>query len=222
MKKKSLALVVIAVMMVASLATALTLAYFTDTKTAENVFTVGNVKIGLTEPSWPNKDTAGANLPVKANPGVPVLKDPTVANTGGNNAYVRVKVTVDNAADFLAIAAKYEADSNPVTSLADLTKIFAGHDENKWERAAIIQPTTGNDTLTYVYNYKGTLAPGANTGALFTSVTLPSYFDNQDMDKLKDGFKITVVAEAIQADSFGTDAAAAFAALNTQGATAAP
>gem|GEM_PF-6735624 len=45
MKKKSLALIAIAVVMVASIATAYTLAYFTDSKSKENVFTVGDVKL---------------------------------------------------------------------------------------------------------------------------------------------------------------------------------
>ena len=49
MKKKSILMAAIAVMLVAVLVVGGTLAYFTDTKAATNTFTVGNVKINLIE-----------------------------------------------------------------------------------------------------------------------------------------------------------------------------
>ena len=45
MKKKTILVAAIAVMLVAALVVGGTLAYFTDTKSADNTFTVGNVKI---------------------------------------------------------------------------------------------------------------------------------------------------------------------------------
>lgn len=45
MKKKSILVAAIAVMLVAALVVGGTLAYFTDTKAKDNVFTVGNVSI---------------------------------------------------------------------------------------------------------------------------------------------------------------------------------
>ncbi len=201
MKKKSLVLAALAVLMVTSLATALTLAYFTDSKVATNTFTVGNVKITLDEPNW--DENLGEDGSMKADPGVAVLKDPTVTNDGDNEAYVRVLVTVDNAAAFKTALARH--------SITDLATIFAGHDEGKWARAAITEDTTAN-TITYVYNYKTSLPVGDNTGALFNSVTLPAVFNSADMASIADGFTITVVAQAIQADGF-VDAAAGLAAL---------
>ena len=58
MKKKTILVVAIAVMLVAALVVGGTLAYFTDTKSADNTFTVGNVKIDLLESSL-HRENAG-------------------------------------------------------------------------------------------------------------------------------------------------------------------
>ena len=50
--KKKLTLVVTCVVLVAAMVIGGTLAYFTDTKSAENTFTVGNVKIELLESQY--------------------------------------------------------------------------------------------------------------------------------------------------------------------------
>lgn len=84
MRKKTVLLAAIAVMLAAIAAVGASLAYFTDQKTAMNTFTIGSVKIELTEPGW--KD--GAQL----TPGIPAEKDPTVANTGLTPCLVRVRV----------------------------------------------------------------------------------------------------------------------------------
>lgn len=52
MKKKSILMAAIAVMLVAVLVVGGTLAYFTDTKSATNTFTMGNVKIELLESQY--------------------------------------------------------------------------------------------------------------------------------------------------------------------------
>ncbi|HPX93367.1 MAG TPA: SipW-dependent-type signal peptide-containing protein [Bacillota bacterium] len=81
MKKKSL---VIAVALVAILAIGLvvTIAYFTDKKDVTNTFTVGNLKIDLTEPNFPE-------APPKLLPGTEIPKDPTVKLLAGSeDAYV--------------------------------------------------------------------------------------------------------------------------------------
>lgn len=84
MRKKTVWLAAVAVMLAAILAAGASLAYFTDQKTAQNTFTIGSVKIELTEPGW----TDGAKLL----PGIPVEKDPTVTNTGLVPCLVRVQV----------------------------------------------------------------------------------------------------------------------------------
>ena len=61
MKKKTILVVAIAVMLVAALVVGGTLAYFTDTKSADNTFTVGNVKIDLLESSLHRENAGIAN-----------------------------------------------------------------------------------------------------------------------------------------------------------------
>lgn len=56
MKKKTILVAAIAVMLVAALVVGGTLAYFTDTKSADNVFTMGNVAITLDETDVSNPD----------------------------------------------------------------------------------------------------------------------------------------------------------------------
>lgn len=61
MKKKTILVAAIAVMLVAALVVGGTLAYFTDTKAAKNTFTVGNVKIELLESSLHRENAGYAN-----------------------------------------------------------------------------------------------------------------------------------------------------------------
>lgn len=100
MKKKSILMAAIAVMLVAVLVVGGTLAYFTDTKSATNTFTVGNVKIDLNEqqkgknglePFEQNKQL----VPGKSNDGNAVSKIVTVTNTSKDNAawvWVELKI----------------------------------------------------------------------------------------------------------------------------------
>lgn len=89
MKKKivSLALVVALI----AIAAVGTLAYFTDTTDAKtNTFTVGNVDIELTEPSWTENDTHTLM------PGTSYAKDPTITVAEkSQDAYVFLKVDMN-------------------------------------------------------------------------------------------------------------------------------
>ncbi len=193
MKRKWI-LVAGAALLVSVMAMGLTLAFLRDQKQVTNTFTVGNVKITLTEPLWEQPETV--------EPGVAYAKDPTVTNVGANDAWIRVNVTVSDWAAFQTAAAAH--------GLTDLGAIFGGHDEALWTRAAIIE--NADDTVTYSYYYNTILAAGATTGALFTSVTVPALFTSEEMEALGNDFSITITADAIQASGFLTpaDAFAAF------------
>lgn len=66
-----------------------TMAYLTDSETATNTFTIGQVKIDLEEPEYAKlTDTQKKNLV----PNQIVAKDPQVENTGVNDAIVFLKV----------------------------------------------------------------------------------------------------------------------------------
>lgn len=116
MKKKTILVAAIAVMLVAALVVGGTLAYFTDTKDAKNTFTVGNVKINLIEQQRNEDGSAlvdfkqdkplypivGSAQGEKDKWGMPVAKNYVdkiinVQNTGKSDAYVRVYVAVPTA-----------------------------------------------------------------------------------------------------------------------------
>ena len=89
MKKKIISLCLV----VALGATAViggTLAYFTDvTETKTNVFTSGDVEITLEEPNW----VEGAEHNIM--PDAYFVKDPTITNTGSEDCYVFLDVTLN-------------------------------------------------------------------------------------------------------------------------------
>lgn len=89
MKKKTILVAAIAVMLVAALVVGGTLAYFTDTKTADNTFTMGNVAITLDETNVAEDAPTGSRVDgntYNVYPGQTVTKDPTVTNVGSNDA----------------------------------------------------------------------------------------------------------------------------------------
>ena len=123
MKKKSILMAAIAVMLVAVLVVGGTLAYFTDTKAATNTFTVGNVKINLIEQQRKldaagNKTTdlegfqqgqqlypiVGSAQGEKDTLGMPTAKNyvdkmVTIKNTGTEKAYIRAYFAIPSALD---------------------------------------------------------------------------------------------------------------------------
>lgn len=101
MKKKTILVAAIAVMLVAALVVGGTLAYFTDTKSAPNTFTVGNVSIDLNEQQKVENgglvpfDQNKKLVPGKSNDGNAVSKIVTVTNTSkGNDAWVWVELKI--------------------------------------------------------------------------------------------------------------------------------
>lgn len=107
MKKKTILVAAIAVMLVAALVVGGTLAYFTDMKSADNVFTTGGVKIQLNEQQRDGKGgletfqqdkvlypIVGSAQGEKDEYGMPTAKNyvdkmVSVTNTGKSDAYVR-------------------------------------------------------------------------------------------------------------------------------------
>lgn len=196
------------------------LAYFQSSKNLTNYFAVA----GITDPTDPdetinpddlfsikldetditkddNTRTESGNTYTGILPGDTLKKDPTVTNTGKYDAWVRVKVTVTDAADWKAVCAKHK--------ITDLATIFNEFDATKWDReiAEDVNDTT-NNTLTYTYYYKTTVAPGGEA-KLFDSITIPAVFDIEDMSDLST-FQLQITGEAIQAANTGDTAQAAF------------
>lgn len=220
-----------------------TMAYLTSTDTVTNTFTVGNVAIKLDEAPVDVNGAAVSGARVKANeyklmPGHTYTKDPTVTVVDGSEeSYVRMKVTFNNASEIIALCTDPEyADDGPtgVENAYPLIRMvnFVEANAAKWDgiipdnmvdtenmlgNAKYFANDAATDTLTYYFYYTETVAAPKGKGdvalaTLFDSITVPEWVTGDQLAKLN-GFKITVVAEAIQADGFA-NADAAWAAFS--------
>ena len=97
--EKKLTAIFLCVALVAIAIVGASLAYFTDTDSAKNTFTVGNVKIDLIEQEKGENGLQDFTqdktlVPGKSNDGNAVSKIVTVKNTGKNDAWVWVELKI--------------------------------------------------------------------------------------------------------------------------------
>lgn len=214
MKKtsKALLLMLCAVLLVAASVLG-TMAYLTSTDEVVNTFTVGKVKITLDEAKVGADGKAltdDAAARVKANdyhllPGGTYDKDPTVhIQPKSEESYVRLLVTITNYTNAAKVLETTDSGvillENYVDENADWTHVAAGYKQD-----------AGKDTATYEFRYKETVSNSSDKvvdlPALFEHITIPTSLNNDQIAKL-DGVKISVVAQAIQADGFANAEAA--------------
>lgn len=144
--KKKIVSIALVVAMVAVIAVG-SLAYFTDKDNADNVFTVGNVNITLTEPNW---NSTGKEDAPDVYAGEPLAKDPTVTNDGNNPCFVRIKV--ENLDQF-----------GPKGAITYRTDYAADKLGENWAK--------GTDGYFY---YTKVLEVKATTDALFDQIVMPT------------------------------------------------
>lgn len=174
--KKKVSVIVTAAALVALIVVGSTLAFFTSQGTVDNVVTMGNVKISLTEPNY--KDS-GIVVP-----GQTIDKDPTVKNTGSNTAYIRCKIDITG----------LDGDNEDITMTRKaqlLNGIVFGSPADSG--------SAGNWVLADGYYYYQEKLASNESAVFFSSVKIPESWDNDLADKK---FHINVTAEAIQADHF--------------------
>lgn len=190
------------------------LAYFTDTDSATNTFTIGNVDISLTEPLWDALDDEdNNNIPDVAEsitPGATIDKDPTINNISTTNgAYVFAKVVVP--------------------ALDATTPLFTYETNTGWAELGTAKYDATAKTITHVYAYgsasamteleKATsaTAPTSTSSAVFSSVTLGNFTATQLSGITTT--QIVVSAYGIQKDNLSvsapTDIAKLFDELKT-------
>lgn len=188
-----------------------TMAYLTSTDTVTNTFTVGKVAITLDEADVNEFGVVDGTGRVEGNeykllPGHTYIKDPTVTVVAkSEDAYVRMLVTINEQADLDKIFAPNGG--------IKLNEIFTGTVAGDW---ALVDtnPEIVNDTRTYEFRYKEKVlyqTSDQTLSPLFTKVVIPGNITGDQLATIE-GLKITVVANAIQADGFGT-AEAAWAAF---------
>ena len=212
MKKKILALSMCIALAAIAIVGA-SLAYFTDTKTATNTFTMGDVQIKLDETNVndPEGDRVTSNV-YNVYPGAVVTKDPIVHNIGKNGAYIRATVNVSN---WMKLVGAYYPDFKetfPNDGYKAALNLLVGELGEGWSVVGVEAGdvfTIGQFDAKFILKYDGVLASGTDTTAMFQTVTIPAGIDNANADSFDE---VKVVAQAIQADGFDTweDAFAAF------------
>ena len=238
-KSKALLLTLCAVLLVAASVLG-TMAYLTSTAKVENTFTIGKVEIKLdeTDVTNPNGPRVQANS-YKLMPGTTYTKDPTVTvKAGSEESYVRMKVTFNNAAALMEMLPSAENLEDytaneivlikkvaPILFLTNYTMVdsvwlpeyaMLGMEKTLADPNYFVYDAQA-DTVTYIFYYPTTVTAttaDVTLPVLFDTIKVPEHVTGEQLAKLNN-FKITVVAEAIQAGSFA-NAGAAWAAFAEQ------
>lgn len=161
-------------------------AYLTDFDKRDNQFTVGKVSIEVTEPGFKPEEQK------KIEPGKEIKKDPKITNTGVNDAFVYLEVSIPTA----NVEAAAE-DGSRMTQREQ--ELFSFQTPVGWTKLS--SKKSGNSQI-YVYAYDEILKPEQTTTPLFDSVKflnlIEGQLDEQDLT-------IPVRAYAIQASYTGGD-----------------
>lgn len=159
-------------------------AYLTDYEKVSNEFTVGKVDIELKEPEWKPEENK------KIEPSKVIHKDPQITNTGTNDAFVYMEVSIPMA-NVEAAAENGERLGKKVQEL------FSFEAKDNWMQMSV-QNTESRRT--YTYAYKKILKPQETSESLFDTVKFLNLIEGQ-----LDGqtFEIPVRAYAIQTSYTG-------------------
>ena len=227
LNKKKVFVVALAVCLIAVLSLG-TLAWFNATDDITNTFKVTtdenntdpefSVDVSETDPETGAKDDDGVTY-WNVLPGDVIGKDPKVTNTGDYTQWIRVTVTLAN-------AAHWEQHGG---SLA-FTDLFSGSDYDlvanlgntnaKWllvEDAVTADATTG-DAVWYLYLNRE--FPAGSDELVFTEVHVPEDFDQNEVADMGNEFSVKVSADAVQRDNTGDNAVEAFRTVNWPAGTA--
>lgn len=188
MRKKKVIAVVTSAALLLAVTIGATLAYFTDRAEKVNTITMGKVDIDLDEPNFDpgdDDDTVENVMPNQT-----IVKDPTITVVPGSEAcYIRTSLAVTG----LESLTGYDAEllkgivfGNEDPAIADAPATLA----SDW--------VLGEDGY-YYYQKMIEKSPDAQKIVFFNQVVIPDRWGNEVAEKQ---IKLTVGAEAIQADNF--------------------
>lgn len=192
--------------------------YFTDSESVTNKFKTGKVDITLTEPNWKQDENK------EITPNKEIKKDPTITNTGVNDAFIFAEVTVPYASVITADVTTGQAEAQ-----ATEHELFTYTVNEGWtEITSAKTKDTENSTYTHVYAYTGTdtttleaIAKNSSK-TLFNTVTFINVVEGQGLEEKN--LDVKVEAKAIQTsditDADITSPEGVLNVLNTQGAGA--
>ena len=182
--KKNMMKWLLAAAVIVSLCIGGTIAYLTDYDVAANEFTIGKVDIELQEPNWKPENYTRI-LPTQE-----ITKDPVVKNTGKNDAYVYLEVSVP-------VQKLVTADASGFRKPAADTELFSYTASNDW---FLMQNYLKDGKQVRIYAYSKILKPGETSTALFTKMTFANVIEGQIDGKT---FNVPVRAYAIQTTNTG-------------------
>lgn len=193
MKKKKTILAALVLALVVSIGGVI--AYFSDTDSKTNTFTVGKVSIEVNEENW-NAENAKAILPNQI-----LDKDPTIKNNGKNEAYVFLKVAVPTA----NVTVEADDGSDGTTSAQPLFKLInSGNQEGVNDGWTLVSSETKNGAIEYIYAYGSNsemtkLAKDATTPALFNKVQFANIQEGWGIEEQQ--YSVEVTGYAIQTEN---------------------
>lgn len=186
--KKKYALSLAAVAMIGTLAVGGTLAWFTDTETATNVVTMGNVDITLNEDGGEDGVTGENGLEyTDVMPGDKFQKTVTIKNDK-NDAYVRAIITVSGSEAVMATFGDNVPENDIKFIGLDSDAKWTQNEDGSYSTAVYYKNSESNNIMT---NHEDVLF------TVFTDIQIPGEeWDNVFADG---SFNIKVDAQAIQA-----------------------
>ena len=150
-------------------------AYLQDTDTKTNIFTLGRVKIELTESNFVEANAQNVR------PGDEIAKNPKITNIGRNSAYVYIKVL------------------NPIVNLSNGEgPLFSYTVNSGWTQLDEVEQC-GYKATTYYYNTA--LNPNASTPTLFNTVTLNNYSNDSNPDQVLDLYGYAIQSSYLSSGS---------------------
>ena len=158
-------------------------AFLTDYDKATNQFTVGKVDIDLNEPSWKPEDHT------KLEPGEVISKDPKITNTGTNDAFTYLEVSVP----MREVTAALEDGTKQTQKLQELFSFTA---KDSWTR---LDSKKVGDSQVYVYTYNKILKANETTETLFDTVKFLNITEGS-----LDGAKLEIPVRAYAIQTTGT------------------
>lgn len=178
------------------------MAYLSDTSSVTNTFTVGNVKVKLTEPDYPGN---GSDEVKNQTPGQETPKNPKITNTGINDAVVFLKVSVpvrkiSPITDGKITGEKSAAEMFYFKLSGDPTAQLKNHFRESWTELPSKEEGTNlaGAARTYVFGYSKRIAKNETTDALFDRVKLAHFIEEEI--GTDDALSIDISTYAIQAD----------------------
>lgn len=160
-------------------------AYLTQhTPEARNHITLGSLSVELRESTW-NEEKAQKLLQQTT-----VAKNPSVTNTGGEDAWIFLQVTVP-----VRKIALVDETSKKKTSRNN-TPLFSYTPGSQWE---LVEQTDDDAGQVRVYGFRQLLKSGESTQPLFEQVTLANYLEGEltETDSLEMPIKVMAVQDHV-------------------------